>query len=78
MRSVLSEYDLTLYERYGLLAFEKSGMESALEIADYVDYTFKKDTPVKKVRVAFGDYSMANINTLKNQNVIVRLQREER
>lgn len=67
MRSILSEYDLTLYDRYGLMAFEKNGMESALEIADYVDYTFKKDTPVKKIRVTFGEHSMANINNLENQ-----------
>lgn len=66
-RSVLSEYDLVLYERYGLMAFEKSGMEAALEINDYVDYTFEKDAPVKKTQVAFGEYSMANINTLKEQ-----------
>lgn len=66
-RSVLSEYDLTLYERYGLMAFEKNGMEAALEIDGYIDYSFKKDAPAKKTQVTFGDYSMGNVNTLKKQ-----------
>ena len=66
-RSVLSEYDLTLYERYGLLAFESNGMEAALKIDDYVDYSFDKDSPVKKTEVTFGDYSMGNVETLKEQ-----------
>lgn len=67
MRSVLSEYDLTLYERYGLLGFEKNGMESALEINDYVDYTFKGKSPLRKTQVVFGSYSLGNIDVLKKQ-----------
>ncbi len=67
MRSVLSEYDLTLYEKYGLLAFEKNGMESALELNDYVDYSFNGRAPMKKTQVTFGDYSLADINNLKEQ-----------
>lgn len=67
MRSVLSEYDLTLYERYGIMAFEKSGMEVALEINDYVDYSFDESSPVKKTQVEFGHHSLANINILKQQ-----------
>lgn len=67
MRSILSEYDLTLYERYGLMAFEKSGMEASLEINDYVDYAFENASPIKKTQVDFGNYSMADINTLENQ-----------
>jgi len=68
-RSVLSEYDLTLYDRYGLMAFEKNGMEAAFTIDGYVDYSFEKDAPVKKIQVTFGDYSMGNVNTLKKQIV---------
>ena len=66
-RSVLSEYDLTLYERYGLLAFETNGMEAAFKIDSYIDSSFPKDTPVKKTDITFGDYSMGNVNTLKKQ-----------
>lgn len=67
MRSVLSEYDLTLFERYGLMAFEKSGMQAALEINDYVDYAFENDMPVSKTQISFGNYSMADVNNLKAQ-----------
>ena len=67
MRSVLSEYDLTLYERYGLMAFEKNGMAASLEINDYVDYSFKNNAPVKKMQVDFGNHSLGDINTLKEQ-----------
>ncbi len=67
MRSILSEYDLTLYERYGLLAFEKNAMEASMDIIDYVDFTFPEDTPVKKVQVGFGEYSMADTDNLRQQ-----------
>lgn len=67
MRSVLSEYDLTLYERYGLMAFEKSGMEASLELNDYVDYSFEGRAPMKKTQIAFGEYSMADINAIERQ-----------
>ena len=67
MRSILSEYDITLYERYGLMAFEKSGMEAALEINDYVDYSFNTASPVKKTQVDFGSHSLGDINTLEAQ-----------
>jgi len=67
MRSILSEYDLNLYQRYGLIAFEKTGMETALEINDYVDYSFEGKSPVKKTQVDFGNHSLADINTLKKQ-----------
>ena len=67
MRSVLSEFDLTLYERYGLMAFEKSGMEAALEVNDYVDYSFEGRAPVKKTQTTFGDYSLADVSNLKEQ-----------
>ena len=70
MRSVLSEYDLTLYERYGLMAFEKSGMEAALELNDYVDYSFKGRAPLKKTQASFGDYSLAYFkNDTKFQSI---------
>lgn len=67
MRSILSEYNLALYERYGLLGFEKSGMETSLEINDYVDYTFNGKAPVKKTQVNFGEYSLGNPEVLKQQ-----------
>ena len=41
MRSILSEFDQGMFDRYGLLGFDKNGMETALEINDYVDYSFK-------------------------------------
>lgn len=67
MRSVLSEFDLELKDRYGLMAFEKSGMETAMEINDYVDYTFEKEKAVKKIHITFGDYQLSNVVTLKKQ-----------
>ena len=67
MRSVLSEYNLTLYERYGLMAFERNGMEAALELNDYVDYSFEGRAPMKKTQVSFGNYSMANMDNLREQ-----------
>ena len=67
MRSVLSEFDLVLKDRYGLLAFEKSGMEAALEINDYTDYAFEGRNPVKKIKTDFGSYALSNIDTLKSQ-----------
>lgn len=67
MRSVLSEFDIALKDRYGLLGFEKSGMETSLEINDYTDYMFNGKSPVKNIKVDFGDYALSNINTLKSQ-----------
>lgn len=67
MRSILSEFDLALKERYGLMAFEKNGMEAALEINDYVDYMFNDKNPVKEIEVTFGNYPLSNVNTLKKQ-----------
>lgn len=67
MRSVLSEFDIVLKDRYGLMAFEKSGMEAALEIGDYTDYAFCGRSPVKQLKVDFGNYALSDINTLKSQ-----------
>ncbi len=67
MRSILSEFDIELKERYGLMAFEKNGMETALEINDYIDYTFNDENPVKKIKVSFGEYALSNVPTLKQQ-----------
>lgn len=67
MRSILSEFDIMLKDRYGLLAFEKSGMEAALEVNDYIDYTFDKEDPVNEIEVSFGDYPLSNTDTLKQQ-----------
>lgn len=67
IRSILSEFDITLKDRYGLMAFEKNGMEVALEINDYIDYTLYKEKTVKKIQVSFGDYPLSNVVTLKKQ-----------
>lgn len=67
IRSILSEFDLTLKDRYGLMAFEKNGMEAALEINDYVDYTLEKEKAVSKIQVFYDKYPLSNVDTLKKQ-----------
>lgn len=67
MRSILSEFDQGMFDRYGLLGFDKNGMETALEINDYVDYSFKGRSPLKKTQVSFGKYSFSNVDVLEKQ-----------
>lgn len=67
MRSVLSEFDLELKERYDLMAFEKSGMEASLEISDYTDFAFNSDNPVKNIEAGFDGYVLSDVNVLKEQ-----------
>lgn len=65
MRSVLSEFDLTLKDRYGLLAFEKSGMAAALEIDDKLDYSLGENNPFGNIQIIFSNYTLSGGATLK-------------
>lgn len=67
MRSVMSEFNGELKDRYGIMAFEKSGMEAAMDIDDYIDYTFNNENPVRDISVTFGQHSIAVPDTLKKQ-----------
>lgn len=67
MRSVLAEFDVTLKDRYGLFAFEKSGLETAIEINDDLDCVFDTLTPIKKMEISFDKYCLLDITPLKKQ-----------
>lgn len=66
MRSVLSEFDLTLQERYGLFAFEKSGMEAALDIDEYLEYSLGDHIPFDNIQLIFSNYSLHSSTVLKS------------
>lgn len=68
-RSVLSEYDRELYERYGLMAFYGNVSEIDEKISSYADYTFKDNPYVSygRLNINLRSYSMTDKEIFKNE-----------
>lgn len=68
-RSVLSEYDRELYDRYGLIAFYGNVSEIDEKISSYADYSFKDNPYVSygKLDVNLRSYGMTDKEIFKNE-----------
>ncbi|MCQ4636266.1 DUF5702 domain-containing protein [Anaerovorax odorimutans] len=68
-RSILSEFNLELKDRYGIFAFEKTGEEVEAEIKEYADYALhdNQEAKVTGIRAGFGEYSLADPRIIKEQ-----------
>lgn len=68
-RSVLSEFNLELKDRYGIFAFEKHGTELQNDIRAYINYSLRMNSyaRLEKTEIRFGDYSLGNTEVLKEQ-----------
>lgn len=68
-RSVLSEFDLNLKDRYGLFAFEKSGNEIKRDIDYYTAYSCNQESELRfsKMEIELESYSLGNTEILKKQ-----------
>lgn len=68
-KSVLSEFNLALKQDYGIFAFESSGGDMKKDLAEYTGYALQQNSDAKigNVLVETGEYSLGNINVLKEQ-----------
>lgn len=68
-KSVLSEFDLELKERYGLFAFERTGQEVAQMVTADTDYALDPGdrAGLKEFQVDFGSQRLGNGAVLKEQ-----------
>lgn len=68
-KSVLSEFDLELKDRYGLFAFEHTGGEVIRTVTDDADYALQPDgqDSLKDIQAGFGSQQMGNTAVLKEQ-----------
>lgn len=68
-KSVLSEFDLELKERYGLFAFDRSGQEVTRIVAEDADYAleFSDRDGLKEIQVDFGGQQLGSGMALKEQ-----------
>lgn len=68
-KSVLSEFDLELKERYGLFAFERTGQEVARIVTEDTDYALDPSdrARLKELQVDFGTQQLGNGTVLKEQ-----------
>lgn len=68
-KSVLSEFDLELKERYGLFAFDRSGQEVTRIVAEDADYAleFSDRDGLKEIQVDFGSQQLGSGMALKEQ-----------
>mgnify|MGYP007091823469 FL=1 len=68
-RSVLSEFDLELKSRYGIIAFSRDGSSIAEEIKRYVKYTVTDDRYIRlgEVSVDLKDYCLMDCEIFEEQ-----------
>ena len=68
-RSVLSEFNLELKDRYGLFAFEKTGEEVETQIKEDMDYALRghQEADIRGISVSFGQFSLADPENVKQQ-----------
>lgn len=68
-RSVLSEFDLELKSRYGIIAFSRDGSSIAEEIKKYVKYTVTDDRYIRlgEVSVDLKDYCLMDCEIFEEQ-----------
>ena len=68
-RSVLSEFDLELKSRYGIIAFSRGGSSIAEEIKRYVKYTVTDDRYIRlgEVSVDLKDYCLMDCEIFEEQ-----------
>lgn len=68
-RSVLSEFDLELKSRYGIIAFSRDGSSIAEEIKKYVKYTVTDDRYIRlgEVSVDMKDYCLMDCEIFEEQ-----------
>lgn len=68
-RSVLSEFDLELKSRYGIIAFSRDGSSIAEEIKRYVKYTVTDDRYIRlgEVSVDMKDYCLMDCEIFEEQ-----------
>lgn len=68
-RSILSEFNVELKDRYGIFAFEKNGTEVQGDIRNYIDYSLQRNdyARLEEVKIRFGDHSLGNPEVLKKQ-----------
>lgn len=68
-KSILSEYDIYLKERYGILAFYGNEVSVAEKLDMYMDYSFqdKKYLNYKKAQCNLEGYDLAETDNLKKQ-----------
>ncbi len=68
-RSVLSEFDLELKSRYGIIAFSREGSSIAEEIKRYVKYTVTDDRYIRlgEVSVDLKDYCLMDCEIFEEQ-----------
>ena len=68
-RSVLSEFDLELKSRYGIIAFSRDGSSIAEELKRYVKYTVTDDRYIRlgEVSVDLKDYCLMDCEIFEEQ-----------
>ncbi len=68
-KSILSEYDIYLKERYGILAFYGNEVAVAEKLDMYMDYSFKDKEYLnyKKAQCTLEGYDLAETDNLKKQ-----------
>lgn len=68
-RSILSEFNVELKDRYGIFVFEKNGTEVQEDIRNYMNYSLQPNdyARLEEVKIRFGDHSLGNPEVLKKQ-----------
>ncbi len=68
-KSVLSQFDLGLKERYGLFAFEDTGKQVVQAVTSDMNYALQPENAdsIENIQVDFGSQQLGNASVLKKQ-----------
>lgn len=67
--SILAEYDINLFERYGILGFYGLSSDVSAKLEHYAEYSFdeKKYVDLGDIRVSLYDYALTNTDIFRKQ-----------